>query len=283
MHVDILDRLLDSPATAFNAIATGETLCFIIDQQTHGDALARLYGAGDPIEIEPLYFGTEFASIDNGPLWLQARWGSALANCAAGLCENQSGGIAVRTANPDKALAHARWLLRANDGSGGQSLLSYHKPSLWAALSLTSGATRASPLGPWQNVYSPAPGHFCETPHSWLSWPGNPIADPLSQPSAFTLPTHLAQDERRLDWLYWLDEYFAEYGSPERPRLPGIIANLELLVQSEIVDGNHLLKLAALTAAAPFAAQPQAMAILQTTDYAFIKVDRLLEMAGTTA
>ncbi|WP_311968431.1 DUF4123 domain-containing protein [Pseudomonas baltica] len=283
MHVDLLDRLLELPATAFSAIAAGETLCFIIDRQTHSDALSQLYGVGEPIEIEPLYFGTEFASMDDGPLWLQARWGGELARCAARLCENQLGGIALRTAHPAKALAHARWLLRANDGSGGQSLLSYHKPSLWAALSLTDGATRDSLLGPWLSVYSPAPSHFFDTARSWLSWPGNPNAHCLSQHPAFTLPARTAQDQQRLDWLYWLDEYFAEYGSPERARLPGIIVNLDLLVQGEIFQSDHLLKLATLTAEAPFAAQPQAMAILQTTDYDFIKVDRLLEMAGTTA
>jgi hypothetical protein len=283
MHVDLLDIFFETPVAPFNTIPAGETLCFIIDQQIHRDALPQLYGVGEPIVVEPLYFGTEFAAIDKGPLWLQARWGGELAACAAQLCEKQFAGIALRTADAAKALAHARWLLRVNDGSGGQSLLSYHKPSLWPALSLTSGATRASLLGPWQEVHSPAPRHFYDIPGSWLSWPGNPNADHLSQPSAFTLPTHIAQDQRRLDWLYWLDEYFAEYGSPDRAQLPEIVANLDLLVQSEIVEGTQLIKLATLTAGASFASQPQVMAILQTTDYAFIKVDQLLELSATAA
>lgn len=283
MHVDLFHNLFETSTLAFSAISSGETLCFVIDQQVHPDALARLYGVGEPIVIEPLYLGTEFATISEGPLWLQARWGSALANCAMRLCEDRFAGIAIRAADPAQALAHARWLLRVNDGSGGQSLLSYHKPSLWAALSLTSGSSRMSLLGPWQSVYSPAASRFQDDQQRWLGWSGNPNTDRLSQPSVFTLPENISHNQRQIDWLYWLDEYFADYAEPNRAQVPNLIANLDLLVNSEIIEGAHLLKLAALTAEMRFDGQPQIMAILQSKDYAFIKVSRLLELELTPA
>jgi hypothetical protein len=150
-------------------------------------------------------------------------------------------------------------------------------------LALSSADTRATLFGPWLSVYTPAPSHFLDAAAPWLVWPGNPPPNHLSQPPAFTLPEKIATNQRRIDWVYWLDEYFSEYGSPAKVRLPELIANLDLLVENQIVEGRHLLKLSALSAAGSLESQPQVMAILHTTQDAFIKVDQLLELGPVQA
>ena len=129
--------------------------------------MSRLYRVGEPVVCEGLFFRTEFVEIPDGPLWLVAPRGSKLAAEAAKLCEEHFSGIAISTPAPEKALAHARWLLKANDGSGGQSLLSYHKPSLWAALAYTAEKTFDQLLGCWSAVYAPAPGNFGQQRGPW--------------------------------------------------------------------------------------------------------------------
>jgi hypothetical protein len=58
-----------------------------------------------------------------------------------------------------------------------------------------------------------------------------------------------------------------------------IIANLALPADAGIIDRKRLLELGQLTVAAPFESQPQIMAILHTTDDAFINVEQLLKWA----
>lgn len=122
MHVKALSALLEEPRYNFSDLpAANPSLCFIFDQGLQPQAMSRLYRVGEPVVCEGLFFRTEFAEIPDGPLWLVAPRGSKLAAEAAKLCEEHFSGIAISTPDPEKALAHARWLIKANDGSGGKA------------------------------------------------------------------------------------------------------------------------------------------------------------------
>ncbi|CAI8904789.1 DUF4123 domain-containing protein [Pseudomonas serboccidentalis] len=281
MHVKALSALLAEPRYNFSDLpAASESLCFIIDQGLQPQALSRLYRVGEPVVSQGLFFGTDFAEIPEGPLWLVAPRGSKLAEEATKLCEEHFSGIAISTPDPEKALAHARWLLRANDGSGGQSLLSFHKPSLWAALAYTADKTFDQLLGCWSAVYSPAPKNFGEQRGPWLAWIANKESTWPGDKAPFNLPEAAAQVQARLGWLYWVDEEYTAFEEPSNDRLNDIADNLDLLLKSNIYEGDHLLKLGHAVNGPLFETQPEIMAILQSKDESFIKVDRLLESAA---
>ncbi|MFJ2457149.1 DUF4123 domain-containing protein [Pseudomonas neuropathica] len=281
MHVKALSALLAEPRYNFSDLpAASESLCFIIDQGLQPEALSQLYRVGEPVVSQGLFFSTDFAEIPDGPLWLVAPRGSKVANVAAKLCEERFSGIAISTPDPEQALAHARWLLRANDDSGGQSLLSFHKPSLWAALTYTAGKTFDQLLGCWSAVYCPAPIHFGQQRGPWLAWKANEESTWLGDKAAFNLPEAAAQVQARLGWVYWIDEEYAAFEEPDDERLNDIADNLDLLLKSNIYDGDHLLKLGHAVNGPLFETQPEIMAILQSKDESFIKVDRLLESAA---
>ncbi|MBS4086472.1 DUF4123 domain-containing protein [Pseudomonas rustica] len=281
MHVKALSTLLAAPRYDFPQLPmVGSSLCFIIDRGLQPEALARLYRVGEPVTSQALFFATDFAEMPDGPLWLVAPRGSRLADEAVKLCEEHFAGIAISAADPAKALAHARWLLRANDGSGGQSLLSYHKPSLWNALAYTAGDSFDQLLGCWSAVYSPAPKQFGQQRGPWLATIANAESKWRSDGVAFNLPESAALVQARLGWIYWIDEEYASFNEPKDERLNDIADNLDLLLESNIYEGEHLLKLGHAVNGPLFETQPEIMAILQSKDESFIKVDRLLESAA---
>ncbi|VVO54772.1 DUF4123 domain-containing protein [Pseudomonas fluorescens] len=287
MHVKALSALLDAPRHAFDQSpreSAGPTLCFIIDRTRQPEATSRLYHLGEPINCQGLFLDTDFAEMAaEGPLWLTAPWGSRVAAEAAKLCEENFAGIALTTDAPAKALAHARWLLRANDGSGGQSLLSFHKPSLWAALAYTAGENSHQLFGPWQHVYSPAPVHFGRNRGTWLSWRPVSELEWLGDVSAFNLPQAAPKVQEHLGWVYWADEQYAAYGEPTDEQLPNLVENLKVLVAHNIYEGRHLLKLGQITNGPLLETQPQAMTILQSREESFIKVQQLQQLATSAA
>jgi hypothetical protein len=287
MHVKALSALLEAPRHSFEQLpreSSGQSLCFIIDRARQPEAMSRLYRIGEPMNSQGLFIGTDFAEMAaDGPLWLTAPWGSRLAHEAAKLCEENYAGIALTTAAPDKALAHARWLLRANDGSGGQSLLSYHKPSLWAALAYTAVENSQQLFGPWQHVYTPAPVHFGRNRGHWLSWRSVSELEWLGDVSAFNLPSDAPKVQEHLGWIYWTDAQYAAYGEPTDEELPNLVANLNVLVAHNIYEGRHLLKLGPITNGPLLETQPQAMAILQSREESFIKVQQLQQLASSAA
>ncbi|MBC3268916.1 DUF4123 domain-containing protein [Pseudomonas sp. SWRI81] len=281
MHVKALSALLSEPRYNFSDLpVTSESLCFIIDQGLQPDALGRLYRVGEPVVAHGLFVGTDLAEIPEEPLWLVAPKGGKVAKVAAELCEERFSGIAISTPDPEKALAHARWLLRANDGSGGQSLLSFHKPSLWAALAYTADKAFDQLLGCWNAVYSPAPIHFGQERGRWLVWTTNGESTWSGDRAAFNLPEAAAKVQARLGWVYWVDEEYAAFNEPDDDRLNDIADNLDLLLKHNIYDGDHLLKLGPVVNGPLFETQLGIMAILQSKDESFIKVDRLLESAA---
>ena len=287
MHVKALNALLAEPRHSFEQLPrepSSQTLCFIIDRTRQPEATSRLYRVGEPMNSQGLFIGTDFAEIAaDGPLWLNAPWGSRLAAEAAKLCEENFSGIALTTDDPAKALTHARWLLRANDGSGGQSLLSYHKPSLWAALAYTAGETSHQLFGPWHLVYTPAPTHFGAGNGNWLSWRPVSELEWLRDASAFNIPDDAPKVQERLGWIYWVDEQYAAFGEPTDEELPNIAENLDVLVNHNIYEGRHLLKLAHIANGPLLETQPQAMAILQSREESFIKVEQLKQLATSAA
>jgi hypothetical protein len=199
---------------------------------------------------------------------------------ATRLCEENHSGIALVAEDATQALAHARWLLRANDGSGGQSLLSYHKPSLWAALAYTAGDTSIQLFGPWRAVYSPAPSHFGKERGAWLSWTAKSELKWRGDGPAFNLPDNAAKIQARLGWLYWVDEQYAAFGEPGDDRINEIAENLDLLLKNNIYEGDHLLKLASVVDGPLLESRPEAMAILQSREESFIKVEQLMQTAS---
>ncbi|NYH12011.1 DUF4123 domain-containing protein [Pseudomonas moraviensis] len=287
MHVKALSALLAAPRHTFEQLPrenAGSTLCFIIDRARQPDTMSRLYRIGEPIDSQDLFLATDFAEMANdGPLWLIAPWGSRLAVEAAKLCEENYAGIALITDEPAKALAHARWLLRANDGSGGQSLLSYQKPSLWAALAYTADETSHQLFGPWQHVYSPAPVHFGSNRGHWMSWRSVSELEWLGDVSAFNLPPAAPKVQEHLGWVYWVDEHYAIYGEPTDEELPNLVENLNVLVAHNIYEGRHLLKLGQITNGPLLETQPQAMTILQSREESFIKVQQLQQLSTSAA
>lgn len=281
MHVKALSALLAEPRYNFSDLpAASNSLCFIIDRGLQPDALSRLYRTGEPVVSQGLFFSTDFAELPDGPLWLVAPKGSKVAAEAAKLCEERFSGIAISTPDPEKALAHARWLLKANDGSGGQSLLSFHKPSLWAALAYTADKTFDHLMGGWSALYCPAPKHFGRERGPWLTWTANGDSTWRTDSVPFDLPDTAAQVQMRLGWVYWVDEEYSSFNDPDDDQLNDIADNLDLLLRSNIYESDHLLKLGHAVNGPLFEAQPAIMAILQSKDESFIKVDRLLESAA---
>lgn len=284
MHVNAMNALLAAPRYAFEQLprdGSSQSLCFIIDRGRQPEAMSILYRVGEPMNTQPLFGNTDFAELaSEGPLWLVAPWGSRLAAEAARLCAENGAGIALTAEDPTQALAHARWLLKANDGSGGQSLLSYHKASLWAALVYTAGDTANQLFGPWQNVYSPAPRNFGPQNGHWLAWNRDAQQPWNADGPAFNLPADTARVQARLGWVYWVDEQYAAFGEPKDERLPDITENLDVLLEHQIYEGRHLLKLAPVVNGPLFKTRPQAMTVLQSKEESFIKVEQLQQLAS---
>lgn len=256
-------------------------LMFIIDTQRQPDAMARLYQVGEDLSLHYLYAETELAALaQEGPIWFSAPRASGLARLGMQLCQERQAGIVLSAADEQAALAHARWLLRVHDHSGGECLIAFHLPAIWAALALTA-ADRAMLLGPWDSVFSPAPCEL-EPPELWLAWSVSGRANDLGSGQArFALAEATPAYIRTLRWAYWIDEEHKAFGSPSLKRLPELIVNLETLVEHRIYEGRHLLKLADLLESSPISERQEVMSILRGAEEAFIKVERLQALSVT--
>lgn len=273
-----LTRLLKRPR-APRIGETGQPLYFMIDRQRQPDLLAWLYAVDEPFEPYQLLQLTEFSHLtEQGPLWFSAPAGSRLAQTAEQLCLNAHAGLALTADTADQALAHARWLLTVNDGSGGQSLATHYHPELWAALTSTATDTGNQHLfGPWQTVYSPAPRHIGQPSGGWLHWQAGRDESvlPLSDAMHYSLPDNTRDTYRTFRWLYWLDRHIKRFPGLEEQHLPGLIDNLELLTSHGIVEGRHLLDLAALLRQPALVNRPGIRPILDSGEPPHRKVSQL--------
>lgn len=274
-----LETFFAQPRVATHSVIaprSDQAICFIIDQARQPNALERLYGLGQPLEQDNLYRGTEFAPLaSQGPIWVTAPETSELSVLAAQLCLERNAGICLRTRNPEKAKLHAKWLLKVNDGSGGQSLISYYRPSLWAALALTAGSSMKQLIGPWLSVFSPAPKHLGTGPSEWVSWSEEHRVSNEEHQAYFTLPGDCPSAQQALGWAYWIDEHYGSFGELTEHKLHVIVKNFAFLADHGIGQGRHLLRLGNLVSNAHMDTQPEVAKILATTEAAHVKVRKL--------
>ncbi|AIL61361.1 DUF4123 domain-containing protein [Pseudomonas alkylphenolica] len=255
--------------------ATSQPLHFILDQALYPDLLKEL-SAHQGYAFDYLLIGTDFASrASSGPIWLSAQSGSAIAEWCMNLCQHRHAGIAIVATNSELALKHARWLLKVNDGSGGQSWVTYYQPALCAALLGTTQASSMSQLlGPWSAVYAPSPRHIQGLLPGWLRWQTNhPVQVPTTP--LFNLPPCTEPTYVTLRWVYWLDQQYAAFHQPDVGQLSPLIDNLNLVLEHQIYESAHLLQLAELMVRTDLATQPAVMTILRGADQAFSKVEQL--------
>ena len=272
---------LPRSAASFEANAN---LHFIIDQARQPEALKQLYSAGSAVEVEYLLQDTEFVSLaETGPIWFSAGQNSELIQLGSRLCQEYGAGLVIQAEDSKRALAHARWLLKVNDGSGGQSLATYYLPELWAAMAIGLAPQAQTQLfGPWSATSSPALRFIGDAPRGWLSWQA-PAQDPVrlqSLDAYFSLASSTVPVYRTLRWLYWIDQEHSAFHSPGNAQLPALINNLNTQVEHGIVDGRHLLELADLACGTALIEQPAVMHILRSRARAFEKVEQLQAMTG---
>lgn len=257
----------------------GNGLHFIIDPARQPEALVQLYNCGQPIEVEYLLHATEFAHLaESGPIWVSAGRSHQLTQLCARLCHERQAGIAIRAQNAQLALAHARSLLKINDGSGGQSLATYYQPELWAALAMTALA-QGTLFGPWSAVASPSLVHLQNGPGRWLDW--QPPAGSSSTANPLALADNSENAYGTLRWLYWIDQEHRAFHSPAQAELPALIGNLNTLGEHGITDERHLLRLTELSRGPTLDSRPAVMAILQDRAKAFLKTERLQELGAS--
>ena len=273
--IAVLDR-----ATTGVAVEAGhpeQSLFFILDQQAVQDIQAQIFAADETVEPIQLYQGPDFEHLaESGPLWFSAPPGGALQHLGETLCQEQAAGIAVIAADGQAALAHARGLLQVNDGSGGQSLITYYRPDVWPALALTASEGL---FGPWHGVHSPAPRHIGAKPGQWLEWHADGAASSSSISARYSLTPSTQPTCRTLRWLYWVDGYYQAFNSPAPAQLPALLDNLELLVEHGINEGRWLVKLADLSSRGPLSEREAVMAVLRGKTEPFIKVEQLQALA----
>lgn len=280
-----IDRAQDSSQKS-PAVTDANVLYFIIDQARQPKALERLYGTGQSWSPEYLLGNTEYNHLAaSGPLWFSAEKDSELAVLGMHLCKEKHAGIIISADDGQRAFAHAQWLIKVNDGSGGQSLATYYLPSFWAALaSAVSDTQRAELLGPWRSVYSSVPGYLDSHSDHWMSW--NRDTSESDQPQLehelFSLPQKVMPIYRTLRWVYWIDEVYPAFGSPTEQQLPQVIDNLELLVPQGIYQGRHLVQLPELVSGPAMSEQAEIMAILQSRNEAFVKIEHLKALSAAS-
>lgn len=278
MHQLTIDSFLGRARSEVQEIGAehGDALCFIIDQARQPDALARLYGLGQPLEPTNLFLGTEFEALaEQGPIWIGGGITPDLKALAADLCIERNAGICLLTSDVQQALTHARWLLKAYDGSGGQSILSYCRAELWAALASTAKMASSQLMGPWSAVLSPAPKHVGADSKRWIMWSSASKSPVDSESPHFNLPRDCSAAQRLFAWVYWVDEHFQYFGKPQCESLQQIVTNLMFLADNRITQGRHLLKLSPLIRSSLIQARPDVMEVLVSNDPAFLKVQKL--------
>jgi len=257
---------------AVEAGSDKRSLFFILDQQLVPDVLIRVYSTGEAVEPVQLFRGSDFEQLaDTGPICFSSPLGSALQHLGETLCQEQAAGIAVITSDASAALMHARALLKVNDGSGGQSLITYYRADMWPAMAMTS---TEGLFGPWHSVYSPAPRHL-GMKRGWLHWQADNVGLASVPGARYSLAPSAQPTYRTLRWLYWLDSHYLAFKSPTPDQLPMLLSNLELLVEHGINEGRWLLRLAGLISSGSLAEQDAAMAILHSDTEPFLKVEHL--------
>lgn len=271
------------PCATTAEIVTSEEnrLLFILDAKRQPNAIVRLYQLGEDLNLGYLYADTELASVaQKGPIWFSAHRDSQLARLGMQLCHERHAGIIIAAEDERTALAHARGLIRVRDLSGGESLIAFHLPSVWAALALTLSSDEAL-FGPWRTVYSPAPQRLNPSDgwHSWTS-PGA-ASSPDSRKDRLSIASTTPAYMRTLRWVYWIDEELEAFRNPTVEQLPGLIANLETLVGHRVYEGRHLLKVVELIGGPLIDEQPQVMSILRTPEEAFLKIEKLQALTLT--
>ena len=285
MHQLTIDSFLDRARSEVQEIGAehGDALCFIIDQARQPDALARLYGLGQPLEPTNLFLGTEFEALaEQGPIWIGGEITPELKALAADLCIERNAGICLVTSDVQQALTHARWLLKANDGSGGQSILSYYRAELWAALASTAGAKLSQLMGPWSAVLSPAPKQVRESSKRWIEWRLDADRPLAAKNTFFNLPPGCFVAQRLFARVYWVDEHFQNFGKPRGDSLHRIVANLTLLSDHQITQGRHLLRLSPLICGSLLQPRTDVQRVLESSGAAYFKVQQLERLPGST-
>lgn len=284
MHELTIDSFLNRPRSEIQQLGAGQdgALCFIIDQVRQPDALARLYGLGQSFEPINLFSGTEFEALaEQGPIWVGGARTPELKALSADLCIERNAGLCLVTSDVQQALTHARWLLKANDGTGGQSILSYYRAELWAALASTAEMASSHLMGPWSAILSPAPKHVGATSKRWIAWSSASKSQMASEFPHFNLPRGCSAAQRLFAWVYWVDEHYQYFGKPQGESLQQIVTNLMFLADNRITQGRHLLKLSPLIRSSLIQARPEVMEVLVSNDSAFLKVQKLNSLPFT--
>lgn len=286
MPEPILKSLLATPTCdpdAFFHAGGHAQVYFIIDPGCDPNALAHLYQLGLSFEPMPLLLGTDLAALAlQGAFGFAADVRSQLCKDAAALCARTRCGMVITGANSAAALAHARSLLQVNDSSGGQSLLSVGNPHLWAALALSVGPAASRLFGPITQVLTPAPTRLSVAEHSWYCWQAPTAGSLKGAARPLDLPPGFAAAARTLHMLYWLDAHHCALGRPKADRLPVLVANLEVLMGHDISESRYLLALSKQVNGPRLTADARAMAILQSQEEDFVKVERLARLAENT-
>lgn len=281
MSESILNALFATSTCTLNALEPVEVLTFIIDQAIESDALASLYQLGEPFEPSLLLKDTEFDALAwKGPLCFGAKPSSVLAEQAAVLCLARRCGMVLAAPAPEQALAHVRTLLKVDDGSGGQSLLSLGNPHLWAALVLTAGPGAPRLFGPISQVLTPVPAYLEVAEHPWYLWPA-PTQRQVDGPQrTYDLPPGFLATARTLRLLYWLDSEHAIFDSPKGGEVATAVANLETLIEHGMSEGRHLKQLHGHVNGPLLLDDAHAMAILRSDAKPSAKSEQLAGLAG---
>lgn len=270
-----LSHFLEQPLTTAPSSGGGSrSLYCIIDSVRQPRALEQLYQQSGMGEVARLFQDTPFAEMNEvSPLWLQLNPGTPATTKAIELCrENRAGIVLTSRDKPERALLHARRLLRMDSKSYGDSLARFYDPAFWSALALT---VPAQPLfGPWQSVYTP-PAHIDD--QNWRVWEQKQEVDASTEqryPLQLQDNTLVAFDEVR--WWYWIRAREAESAnSLPNEQLPGVSENLQLLVDHGIEEGRHLERLLPHLNQRPLRARADVMNVLSSDMPAFEKVQQL--------
>lgn len=270
-----LNTFLQLPRTTTPGAADDAALYCIIDTVREPKALRQLYQHDGVTDIERLFHGTSLAELKSvSPIWVAIRPNSTLAAAAMRLCQRDRSGILISSsASPEDAFLHAQRLVQMKFEGHGNALARFYDPALWSALALTT--SRQLLYGPWHSVHVP-PAYLDD--QQWRTWyRAEDISDAIV---ADAYPLHLATDTLEaaddIRWWYWLG---ARLGEKTRElgdeQLAVVIANLQLLGEHGIDDGQHLERLLPRLNSGYIRENPEILGVLGSALSAFEKVQQL--------
>lgn len=263
---EVISQLLERPALSIPQLEDGQSMVFIINQALAKDAWTVLQLNGELFTAELLWTGTVWQPHAlKGPSWF-ALPASAVKGMAK-VCHLCPRGIALGTRDPQQALAHARKLMTAP--LGGSPLVAFYDPTVWAALAMNARNHLGTLFGPWDVVYTPAPG-IAQTWHEW-----RPATLPGAWPPVF--PDSVFTTYRDARWLYWLRDHPAHFGPVPDSELTRVLANLEFLVKHGIGIASDLLQLSPLVVRGDLSARHDLLPILESPERPHRRVAQLLE------